>query len=281
MSSKKLIGIALAWWVIAATAMAEEFKVISWNVLYGFNNRSKITEGQKWLAKQQPDVVALQELNGFDEKKLAETARAWGHSHSVILKKDGFPVGLTSKTPIRIISKIREGLWHGCLHARTAGTDFLVIHLCPNNQSIREKEMRILTPVVKDILKQNRRLFALGDFNDKSPLDIEYTNAQKILLKRAKAENLKDGKFSAEVVGGFMEAGLVDSAAPLPANFSVPTRMKPHTNTAEKQARFLQRIDLILTDPETANEVRTVHVSQDEILSEVSDHYPVIHSSER
>lgn len=273
--------VAGVWLAGAGSLLAAEFKVISWNVLYGFNHGTRVTEGQEWLRKQQPDVVALQELNGFDEKKLAETALAWGHTHSAILKMDGFPVGLTSKTPIEVVSKIREGLWHGCLHARTADTDFLVIHLCPGILDTRRKEAEILAPVVRDILGQKRRLFALGDFNDKSPLDIEFTNAQEILLTTAKPTNLKDGKYSAEVVGAIMEAGLVDSAAPLPANFSVPTRIKPHADTAVEQVKFLQRIDLILTDPETAKAVRTVHVSQDEVLNGISDHYPVIHSSER
>jgi endonuclease/exonuclease/phosphatase family metal-dependent hydrolase len=269
------------WSAITSAMPAAEFKVISWNVLYGFNHGSRVTEGQEWLRKQQPDVVALQELNGFDEKKLAETALAWGHPHSAILKTDGFPVGLTSKTPITVVSRIREGLWHGCLHARTEGTDFLVIHLRPGDLTFRRQEVEILAPLVRALLGEHRRLFALGDFNDKSPLDIEFTNAQEILLTTAKPGNLKDGKYSAEVVGGFMAAGLVDSAAPLPANFSVPTRMKPHADTAVEQAKFLQRIDLILSDPETAKAVRTVHVSQDEVLNGISDHYPVIHSSER
>ncbi len=272
------IGIALMGCLPAA---AKEFKVISWNVLYGFNRGERITEGAEWLRKQQPDVVALQELNGFDEKKLAETSAIWGHGHSAILKLDGFPVGLTSRTPITVVEKIRDGLWHGCLHARTADTDFLVIHLCPHDRTVRVREMEKLVPVVKGLLAENRRLFALGDFNDKSPLDITFTNAQQILIESAKPTNLTGGKFSAQVVGGFMDAGLVDSCAPLPANFSVPTRIKPHAADPIEQARYLQRIDLILTDPRTAAEVRTVHTSQDAVLNSISDHYPVIHSSER
>lgn len=260
---------------------AREFKVISWNVLYGFNHGKEIAAGSEWLRKQAPDVVALQELNGFDEVKLAEVAKAWGHPYSAILKKDGFPVGLTSKTPIEVVARIREGLWHGCLHARTADTDFMVIHLCPHTRATREQEMKILAPLAAKLLSEKRRLYALGDFNDKSPRDIRYTNAQKILIKRAKPTNLLNGVFDAGVVAGFMDAGLVDSAAPLPANFSVPTRMKPHADTPVEQAKFMQRIDLILTDPATAASVRTVHVSQDEVLDSVSDHYPVIHSSER
>ena len=278
---RRLFLSAILGFLSFASLQAKEFKVISWNVLYGFNHGKEIAKGSEWLRKQQPDVVALQELNGFDEEKLAATAKAWGHPYSAILKKDGFPVGITSKTPIEVVAKIREGLWHGCLHARTADTDFLVIHLCPHVRATREKEMKILTPLVSKLLGEKRRLYALGDFNDKSPRDIKYTNAQKVLIKRAKPENLLNGIFDAGVVKGFMDAGLVDSAAPLPANFSVPTRMKSHADTPSEQARFMQRIDLVLTDPATAASVRTVHVSQDEVLDAVSDHYPVIHSSER
>lgn len=266
---------------VVSSLHAKEFKVIAWNVLYGFNHGKEMEAGATWLMKQKPDVVALQELNGFDEKKLAKLAKTWGHSHSEILKTDGFPVGLTSKTPIQVVERIRDGLWHGCLHARTANTDFLVIHLCPGVRSTREEEMKLLTPRVAELLRQNRSLFVLGDFNDKSPVDLIYTNAQKILIEKAVPENLLDGRFDGGVVGGFLDAGLVDSAAPLPGNFSVPTRMKSHANTAVKQARFMQRIDFILTDPKTAEALRTTYISRDSVLDAVSDHYPVIHSSDR
>ncbi|MCW1883874.1 endonuclease/exonuclease/phosphatase family protein [Luteolibacter flavescens] len=260
---------------------AKEFKVISWNVLYGFNRGKKIEAGSEWIRKQQPDVVALQELNGFTEKSLAKAAASWGHPHSAILKKDGFPVGITSKTPIEVVAKLRKGLWHGCLHARTADTDFMVIHLCPGVRETREKEMKLLAPRVSKLLGEKRRLFLLGDFNDKSPADIAFTNSNKAIVERAKPGNLLDGKFDAGVVGGFLDAGLVDSAKPLPSNFSTPTRMKPFADDPSEQYRYLQRIDLVLTDAVTAAEVRTVHTSQDAVLDTVSDHYPVIHSSER
>ncbi len=278
---KLLFLLALLCTPFLATLRAAEFKVISWNVLYGFNHGQEIDAGAEWLAKQAPDVVALQELNGFDEAKLAEVAKRWGHAHSAILKKDGFPVGLTSREPVEVVARIREGLWHGCLHARTAGRDFLVIHLCPGVRATREKEMKLLVPVVEKLLAEKRPLYALGDFNDRSPSDIGYINSQKLLIRRAKPDNLLNGLYHGGVVGGFLDAGLVDSAAPLPANFSVPTRMKSKADTAAEQARLMQRIDFIFTDATTAAAVKTVHVSHDEVLDRVSDHYPVIHSSER
>ena len=82
---------------------ADRLTIMSYNVLYGFDKGKGLDAGARWIAKQRPDVLALQELNGFTPAKLAEAARRWGHEHAVILKEDGFPVGLTSRFPIEVI----------------------------------------------------------------------------------------------------------------------------------------------------------------------------------
>src|SRR6056297_2635134 len=79
-----------------------ELKVITHNVWYGFTKKGQPRHDQwlQWMAAQQPDVVALQELNGYTAEKLATDANSWGHSHSVLLKEEGFPTGITSRYPI-------------------------------------------------------------------------------------------------------------------------------------------------------------------------------------
>lgn len=52
-------------------------------------------------------------------------AQRWGHGYSVLLKEEGYPVGLSSKTPIKVKTKMLGGLWHGMLHIETAAIDFL------------------------------------------------------------------------------------------------------------------------------------------------------------
>ena len=47
-------------------------------------------------SKVNPDVLALQELCGYDEKQLKADAAKWGHNYVKILKTRGYPVGLTS-----------------------------------------------------------------------------------------------------------------------------------------------------------------------------------------
>ena len=109
--------IVVAWMVIAASllgcsAFAEEtetLKVVNWNVLYGFNHQKSVKQGANWIKKQAADVVALQELNGHNQARLEEVAAEWGHDHAAILKKGGFPVGLTSSQPIEGIGAESRG----------------------------------------------------------------------------------------------------------------------------------------------------------------------------
>ncbi|MDA7619379.1 hypothetical protein N8655_02105, partial [bacterium] len=124
--------IVVVWMVIAASllgcsAFAEEtetLKVVNWNVLYGFNHQKSVKQGANWIKKQAADVVALQELNGHNQARLEEVAAEWGHDHAAILKKEGFPVGLTSSQPVEVIERRVKGFHHGYLHCKTHGIHF-------------------------------------------------------------------------------------------------------------------------------------------------------------
>ncbi len=48
-------------------------KVISWNVLYGFNHQKAVSQAVDWIKYQDPDIIAFQELNGYT----GETLRNW------------------------------------------------------------------------------------------------------------------------------------------------------------------------------------------------------------
>jgi hypothetical protein len=57
-------------------------RIVSHNVLLGFLEKPGPRRGE-WLtrmAERRPDVVALQELNGYTPERLAADARAWGHT---------------------------------------------------------------------------------------------------------------------------------------------------------------------------------------------------------
>ncbi|MFT5153166.1 MAG: hypothetical protein ACI841_003166, partial [Planctomycetota bacterium] len=58
----------------APASPSDRLKIVSWNVLYGFNHGRSIEEGAQWIREQHADVLALQELNGFTAESLQGTA---------------------------------------------------------------------------------------------------------------------------------------------------------------------------------------------------------------
>lgn len=70
-------------------------------------------------------LVGLQELCNYTPEKLQEDAEKWGHNYLILLKEQGYSVGLTSKFPIEVKEKIFDGMHHGALHCKTAGIDIL------------------------------------------------------------------------------------------------------------------------------------------------------------
>ena len=86
-------------------AAASQTRIVTWNVLRGFLDRTQVEPAQQWLREQGPDVVALQEVNGFTAARLTEVAAAWGHAHAVMAKESGYPVALTSRSPIEVVER--------------------------------------------------------------------------------------------------------------------------------------------------------------------------------
>ena len=54
-------------------------RLVTHNVFYGFTKRAepRYSEWKRWMAAQAPDVVSLQELNGYTPEKLSADAAAW------------------------------------------------------------------------------------------------------------------------------------------------------------------------------------------------------------
>ena len=149
-------------------------RFITHNIWYGF---SKVPDRKdiwiKWMNEQDPDIVALQELNGYTEQGLADDAKSYGHSYSVLLKEEGFPTGITSRYPIEDIQRIREGFHHGLIRVRIRGIYIYIVHLHPSNWETRLFE---INQIIQDVeaLPQNAKVILAGDFNTFSPLDSVY-----------------------------------------------------------------------------------------------------------
>ncbi len=178
-------------------AQSNDCSVMSYNILTGFEwgkDTSRQAELVEWVNDQKPDVLALQELCDFTREKLETLAKGWGHEYVVILKEDGYPVGLTSNRPIEVKDKVREDLWHGMLHCTTWGIDFYVVHLSPADWQFRRKEAEIIGQKIEAGKAHNNKYIVLGDFNAHSPFDGDFDLKYPYQLERSRRSDEKNEK---------------------------------------------------------------------------------------
>lgn len=271
----------------------EQLKVISYNIWNGFDwgkDDARRAELQQWVAGQQPDVVALQELCKYTPEKLKEDAKSWGHPYSVLLKTTGYSVGLTSRFPIELKEKLLEGLHHGALHCQTNGIDFLVVHLHPGSIQRRRDEAKLLANKIDEIREQNSRYMVMGDFNAHSPYDADLYDPNGPLLTRMKKGdkgkglegNLVDGDFDYAVISSFLSLPLGDVVRKhtqgMAQRGSFPGRALAAVNKEQPEEldKRKERIDYILVSPELEQQCVSAWVGNGEANWLLSDHYPVI-----
>lgn len=264
----------------AAKSLAQDstnIKVMTYNVLYGFkgnDNTSREIAAIEFIKNQQADVIAFQELNGFTEKSLLELAKQWNHEYAVILKEDGFPVGITSKRPIKLISKMKGGFWHGMLHVSTYGIDFLIVHLSPSDLEVRRQEANLIKSYMKTAISEEKSNYVvLGDFNALSPFD-------NYLYKNNKYWKKYEEDFDYSVISSFLAYPLKDVIESFEEDveqrYTFPSPAVAPYSTAEEIVYKRQRIDYILVSPELAKTCTNASVINEGIVDEISDHYPVI-----
>ena len=246
--------------------------MISRNVLVGFadyrvgepylpGDRRRL-ESWAWLATQDPDVVALQELNGYDAVRLEREASGLGHRHVALLKEDGYPVGLTSRRPIEVVERRTEGLHHGYLHARSAGIDFVVVHLVPYpGVAAKREELAPVLAIYQAAVAAGRPCVLLGDFNAVSPDDLDHYDEAALERYRRWRYPLVDGRPAEIAVDVVIDAGAVDL-------------LLPH----EASGRFLPlpRIDFVFASPDLAQRRLGAAWLPEEGLLRQSDHPPVV-----
>lgn len=264
------------------------FRVISYNVLDGFTTRPERREQvAAWLARQQADVVALEELNQYTEDRLRQESRRWGHQHAVQLKLNGYPTGLTSRTPITAVERVVEGYHHGVLHGRTAGIDFLVVHLSPHEFRVRAVEAARIADWARELMADGRQVIVLGDFNSLSPADRPFYEARGMIdFHRHRPEsrqnpNLNDGLPDFTVHQAFLDASLVDVVArhtPLgPERITCATPLiRPPDADETAWQRGQRRIDFLMANPDLAARSVAARVANDPSMDLLSDHYPIM-----
>ena len=276
----------LALNVYSQTNDKSTFKIISYNIWNGLSEapdcRSRFLN---WINEQKPDVVALEELVGINEQKLGQLAAEYGHHYVAIVKEKGYPVGITSRKPIEVVSRNLDGYWHGMMHVRTFGLDLIVTHLSPFEWKFRLKEAKMITQYVEKNKLQNYLL--MGDLNAYSPFDADevetHTTLKKNMLdwdrKNPKYGNMRGNHFDYSVLSEFFSIGLTDiiqQFVPAKDRMSYPAAFlnKLEWNDPSLKMRR-ERLDYILVSPSLVPNCQKAFVHNGPENEGISDHYPV------
>ena len=278
-----LLTLALISSSLAQDAPADSnLRVLAYNVWYGF---TRVPDRKPlwldWMKAQEADVVLLQELNEYTPEKLKEDARAWGHPHTVLLKKDGFPTGITSRYPIEDIQKTLEGFHHGLIRARINGIYYYCIHLHPSNWEVRTREIRLILEDIEG-LPEGANIILAGDFNTFSSHDKEFYAHGLLepfftmLDEKHKAKNLRDGKLDYSVLDTLMKAGFTDLEVLLRKDDYTFTGSFPTLIEKPGEHGDLRRLDYVFSNATLTKQVRHASVIADDTTQILSDHLPVI-----
>ncbi|MCK8061627.1 MULTISPECIES: endonuclease/exonuclease/phosphatase family protein [unclassified Fusibacter] len=246
--------------------------IMTYNVLMGLEDTEREEAFIDYMNDLDVDVLALQELNGIWPKELKKLASSYGHNHSVMLKITGYPIGITSKYPIELISKNFWGYHHGMLHVKIQGINFIIVHLSPESADKRVEETeRILDYMEKKEILDKQDVIILGDFNAHSKVDEGYILDNDI-SGQTQEKNLIDGIIDFRVIDYFMDSGFKETYAML-NDVSDRTFVTWSPRKKEKKG---ERIDFILASHQLADYFTESEILVNEKTEFISDHFPII-----
>ncbi|MBD1423078.1 endonuclease/exonuclease/phosphatase family protein [Sphingobacterium chuzhouense] len=274
----------LAFINVPAVVAQQKIKILSYNVLYGLQKDSveNIERYKQLINELQPDIVATQEMNGWTQKTLEELAKSYGHSYALQSKETGFPVALTSNTPLVNFKKITENMWHAYIYAKVKGLHIFVIHFSPFSYQKRLEEVTEIIAQAGE-LPAGEPILIMGDFNAMAESDREQYGGnlvqtmQKSEEKHAHIRNLNNGQIDYSVLNKLKEAGFRDSYKLLNKEFisSLPTFKDGNGKITRAPSGIPRRIDFLWCNDAAAKRVITSTILKNAQTHYISDHYPV------
>jgi exodeoxyribonuclease-3 len=269
---------------IITVSAQEKVKILSYNVLFGLQKDStqNVERYKTFVKSLDPDIVATQEMNGWKQKTLEELGKSYGHAYALQSKEEGFPVALTSKTPMVNFKKVTENMWHSYIYAKVKGLHLFVIHFSPFSYVKRLEEVENILAQVKEIPSEEPILI-MGDFNslvetDATAYDKKVVEAMKNQeQQQAHIRNLNHGKIDYSVLGKLAEAGFKDSYRLMHSEFTgtVPTRKDGKGNWKKDNQGTQKRIDFLWCNETASKLVTKSEIIKNELTDVISDHYPV------
>ena len=263
----------------------EDIKLISYNVYWGMKQDSTATKEKfsEWFKAQNPDIVALQEVNTFTQAQIQEFAASYGHPYAIIVKEpepDGgisFPVALTSKYPIINVSRVVDNMIHGLLLAEINGYHFAVTHFHPFSAVKRGNEIDLILSTIESKPKDWQWLL-MGDLNSVSPLDkSEYDNGlvlnhiRQDMKKKPHNQNLINNELDYSINEKIIGDGFIDAFKYFHPKFeaSAPTKL------FYDQSKYPLRYDYVYVSGNMKQKIVSCKIIKDSFTDTYSDHYPV------
>ena len=259
---------------------SDTIRVMSYNIWNGFDwGKDKERENLfvEYIANEDTEILALQELCGFTDERLSKLAKRWGHDYSILHKESGYSVGITSKNPIELKEKRTKGYGHGMLHVKTYGYDMIVTHLNPFNYRQRLAEANnIINYLTEKKLTENT--IVMGDLNAHSPFDADFLERYSSDIAKVRKDiNSSNGRFDYSVISRFLSYPLIDVCQKYVGEYereTFPTLVFwPKDKTIKD--RHIERIDFILLTTDLETSVIDAFIPNRGGVDYLSDHYPV------
>jgi len=167
--------------------VSDKFRVMEYNVLDGMDSDSENNYDNfvAWVRSWKPDVLVLCESGN-----LHMITERWEHPYYARIKKDNYPIVITSSHPITVNERIDgSGTIHGALYVSVAGYEVVGLHLRPTldddkSGDLQEEEYAkygafrkteleyILSQTLDNPAYSSRTNWIFtGDFNAYSPLE--------------------------------------------------------------------------------------------------------------
>lgn len=248
-------------------------RFVSYNLYEGAQDT--YTQLQDFLGEQQPDVLCLQEANGWNDgnpKRIDDFGENVGLPHHVYGNSNTRFKLATFLEYAPISSHVRtEGFWHSAIRTTVEYNGSLLniwnIHLDPKEEDKRVAEVERLLILINP----HEQTIITGDFNSLSEAD----NYPDNLIDKLTAQSI--AKFGTDrlrfdVTKRLAEAGFVDAATELGvATNTVPTPANQDANHAVEM-----RLDYMFVSSGLVKHIKSITVPKTSLTDKISDHYPIV-----
>ncbi|MET8117871.1 endonuclease/exonuclease/phosphatase family protein [Micromonospora sp. NPDC005291] len=259
-------------------------RVMTWNIRTGGRDRGgpdRLDQVVQVVNEQAPDVLALQELRGFDRAGvMAEVAGRVGMTPRLARSCFGQPVAVLVRPPLQAIEAgtLRRPFHHAAARvvvATSAGPlTVLGTHLYPYSGGRRRMEVDWLVAAMRR--SEGPLTLITGDLNSLDPT-VDHTARLGGMPSLYRRRHLRrsGGDVDTRAIARLLAAGLVDlwpssaAGAPETEGLTVPTRLGG--------AEFAgMRLDYLLGTRALAERVRDCRVIRGGAADTASDHYPLL-----